>query len=173
MTYRTYIQDSSNLDINHPLMIGWFNKLTDLVSMRIFYHWHNKLWMEGSTKETFQPSDFKPMGIVGCWNDHPTWDPTLMAPVKVWTSWPNAKIQICNSLTPAKPNLDWQQVITTKSDNKGLPPRGCSMYIYFLLYHMMLISYTGLVSVYMHRSLFMWYCQGFRKPIKIRSHAII
>ena len=31
---------------------------------------------------------------------------------------------------------------------------------------MMLISYTGLVSVYMHRSLFMWYCQGFRKPLK-------
>ena len=144
-----------------------------LVSMRIFYHWHKKVMDEKEYKGNFPPSNFKPMGTVECWNDHPTWNSLLMAPVKVWTSWPNAKIQICNSLTPAKSNLDWQQVITTKSDNKGLPPRGCSMYIYFLLYHMMLISYTGLVSVYMHRSLFMWYCQGFRKPIKIRSHAII
>ena len=103
---------------------------------------------------------------MGCWNDHPTWYPLLMAPMKVWTSWPNAKIQICNSLTPAKPNFDWQQVVETKSDNKGLSPRSCSMYIFFLLYHMMLISYTGLVSVYMPRSLFMWYCQGSGNQLK-------
>ena len=85
-----------------------------LVSMRIFYHWHKKVMDEKEYKGNFPPSNFKPMGMVECWNDHPTWNSLLMAPVKVWTSWPNAKIQICNSLTPAKPNLDWQQVITTK-----------------------------------------------------------
>ena len=85
-----------------------------LVSMRIFYHWHKKVMDEKEYKGNFPPSNFKPMGMVECWSDHPTWVLLLMAPVKVWTLWPNAKIQICNSLTPAKPNLGWQQVITTK-----------------------------------------------------------
>ena len=47
------------------------------------------------------------------------------------------------------------------------------MYMCFLLYHMMLISYTGLVSVYMHRSLFHVVLSRFLKTIKVQSHTII
>ena len=165
--------DSSNLDVYHPLMSGCFIMLTNFSVHAYLYHWHKKVMDEKEYKGNFPPSNFKPMGMVECWNDHPTWNSLLMAPVKVWTSWPNAKIQICNSLTPAKPNLDWQQVIATKSDNKGLSPRSCSMYIFFLLYHIMLIFYTGLVSVYMHRSFFHVVLSRFPKTIKVQSHTII
>ena len=48
----------------------------------------------------------------------------------------------------------------------------------FLLYHTMLIFYTGLVSVYMHRSLFMWDCQGSgnqlkSNPMPLLSHFLL
>ena len=103
---------------------------------------------------------------MGCWNDHPTWYPLLMAPMKVWTSWPNAKIQICNSFTPAKSNLDWQQVTTTQKWQQRIVTEKLFHVYIFLLYHTMLIFYTGLVSVYMHRSLFMWCCQGSGNQLK-------
>ena len=117
-------------------------------------------------KGNLPPSNFKSMGTVECWNDHPTWNSLLMAPVKVWTSWPNAKIQICNSFTPAESNLDWQQVTTTQKWQQRIVTEKLFHVYIFLLYHTMLIFYTGLVSVYMPRSLFMWYCQGSGNQLK-------